>query len=76
MVIAHSSLSHTKIKAYFYRFPLYYSKYLAYKDWAYVGDLRVSGVFWLVNKLQKFFFIKLKFNKKVYNFSHIESLTL
>jgi hypothetical protein len=32
MVIAHSSISHKKVRAYFDRFPLYSSKYLAYKD--------------------------------------------
>jgi len=32
MVIAHNSISHAKVRAYFDRFPLYSSKYLAYKD--------------------------------------------
>jgi len=32
MVIAHNSRSHDLVRNYFYRFPLYSSKYLAYKD--------------------------------------------
>jgi len=32
MVISHSAISHEKVKSYFDRFPLYSSKYLAYKD--------------------------------------------
>jgi len=32
MVVAHNSISHAKIRTYFDRFPLYSSKYLAYKD--------------------------------------------
>jgi hypothetical protein len=32
MVISHSAASHAKVISYFDRFPLYSSKYLAYKD--------------------------------------------
>jgi hypothetical protein len=32
MVIAHNAASHAKVQSYFDRFPLYSSKYLAYKD--------------------------------------------
>jgi hypothetical protein len=32
MVISHSTASHAKVISYFDRFPLYSSKYLAYKD--------------------------------------------
>jgi hypothetical protein len=32
MVISHSSMSHKKVMEYFDKFPLYSSKYLAYKD--------------------------------------------
>jgi hypothetical protein len=32
MIISHSAASHEKVKSYFDRFPLYSSKYLAYKD--------------------------------------------
>jgi LAGLIDADG endonuclease/Cytochrome C and Quinol oxidase polypeptide I len=78
MVIAHSSLSHTKIRAYFDRFPLYSFKYLAYKDWAYVQDLRVSRGVLTSEQIAEVLFIKSQFNskRKVYNFSHLESLTL
>ncbi len=78
MVIAHSSLSHTKVRTYFDRFPLYSSKYLAYKDWAYVQNLRVSGGALTSEQIAEVLFIKSQFNskRKVYNFSHLESLTL
>lgn len=34
MVISHNNLSHKKVMEYFDKFPLYSSKYLAYKDWS------------------------------------------
>jgi hypothetical protein len=40
MVIAHNSKSHEIARSYFDRFPLYSSRYLAYKDWCRVQDLR------------------------------------
>jgi hypothetical protein len=43
MVIAHSSKSHEITRSYFERFPLYSSKYLAYKDWCRVQDLGASS---------------------------------
>ncbi len=78
MVIAHSSLSQRKVRTYFDRFPLYSSKYLAYKDWAYVQNLRVSGGALTSEQIAEVLFIKSQFNskRKVYNFSHLESLTL
>ena len=78
MVIAHSSLSHKKVRAYFDRFPLYSSKYLAYKDWTYLQDLRLRGGLLTSEQIAEVIFIKSQFNKKrkVYNFSHLESLTL
>jgi hypothetical protein len=39
MAISHNSLSHDIVCNYFDRFPLYSSKYLAYKDWCRVQDL-------------------------------------
>jgi hypothetical protein len=78
MIIAHSSLSHTKVRAYFDHFPLYSSKYLAYKNWAYVQDLRVSGGALTSEQIAEVLFIKSQFNskRKVYKFSHLEFLTL
>ena len=38
MVISHSAESHLKVIEYFDRYPLYSSKYLAYKDWKYVVE--------------------------------------
>jgi hypothetical protein len=78
MVIAHSSISHKKVRAYFDRFPLYSSKYLAYKDWTYLQDLRLSGGVFTSEQIAEVQFIKSQFNskRKVYDFSHLESLTI
>lgn len=78
MVIAHSSISHDKVRAYFERFPLYSSKYLAYKDWIRVQDLRKSGGVLTDQQITEVEFIKSQFNSKrrTYDFSHLEFLTL
>lgn len=78
MVIAHSSKSHEKVRAYFDRFPLYSSKYLAYKDWVRIQDLRVSDSVFTMQDITEVEFIKSQFNskRKVYDFSHLEFLTL
>ena len=78
IVIAHSKASHEKVINYFERFPLYSSKYLAYKDWSYVvnqSELRAGRV--LTDKeifeVEK---IKAQFNskRKIFDFSHLENL--
>lgn len=76
MVIAHSSISHEKVRAYFDRFPLYSSKYLAYKDWIRVQDLRRPGGILTKQQITEVEFIKSQFNskRKTYDFSHLESL--
>ena len=76
MVIAHNSRSHEIVRKYFDAFPLYSSKYLAYKDWCLVQDLRkkksLSKQDW--DKVKA---IKNQFNskRKIFDFSHLDSLT-
>ena len=76
MVIAHNSGSHDIVRNYFYRFPLYSSKYLAYKDWCYVQDLH-RGKSLSREDLNNIKAIKAQFNskRKVSDFSHLDSLT-
>ena len=76
MVIAHNSRSHDIVRNYFDRFPLYSSKYLAYKDWCYVQDLH-RGRSLSKDDLDKIKAIKAQFNskRKVFDFSHLDSLT-
>jgi hypothetical protein len=81
MVIAHSSKSHEITRSYFERFPLYSSKYLAYKDWCRVQDLGASsrtGEKYLTEGVAEIESIKAQFNskRKVFDFSHLDSLTL
>lgn len=78
MVIAHNSESHQNTLEYFDRYPLYSSKYLAYKDWKYVVEqikLRDGKPLTAENilEIQK---IKAQFNnnRKVFDFSHLDSL--
>ena len=78
MVISHNIQSHNKIIYYFDRFPLYSSKYLAYKDWKFVVELLIKrGNKILTNEeileVEK---IKAQFNKKrlSFDFSHLDSL--
>ena len=78
MVIAHSSISHAKVRAYFDRFPLYSSKYLAYKDWKRVQDIRASADTLTKEQINQVEYIKSQFNskRKTFDFSHLDSLTL
>lgn len=78
IVIAHSSRSHAKVKAYFDRFPLYCSKYLAYKDWIRIQDIRISGNVFTKEQITEVQFIKSQFNskRKFYDFSPLDCLTL
>ena len=78
MVISHSAASHEKLKSYFDRFPLYSSKYLAYKDWSYLVEqtrLRAGKVLTKeeISEVEK---IKAQFNSKrtSFYFSHLEKL--
>jgi hypothetical protein len=80
MVIAQSSKSHEIVRNYFDSFPLYSSKYLAYKDWCHVQDLRQAAPGQVLTKqqIEEVEFIKSQFNskRKVFDFSHLDSLTL
>jgi hypothetical protein len=77
-VIAHSIPSHLKVIEYFDRYPLYSSKYLAYKDWKYVVEqirLRDGKPLTSENilEIEK---IKAQFNnnRTVFDFSHLDSI--
>jgi hypothetical protein len=79
MVISHSSASHEKVINYFNKFPLFSSKYLAFKDWSYVVELsrlRAGKVFTseeiLEGGAEK---IKEQFNskRKLFDFSHLDN---
>jgi len=75
MVIAHNFRSHQIIRKYFEDFPLYSSKYLAYKDWCLIQDLH-KGKSLNKQDLDKIREIKAQFNnkRKIFNFSHLNSL--
>ena len=78
MVISHNLDSHKKVIEYFERYPLYSSKYLAYKDWKYVVEqirLRQGKPLTAENilEIQR---VKGQFNnkRKNYDFSHLNTL--
>lgn len=78
MVISHSAASHAKVISYFERFPLYSSKYLAYKDWSYVVEqvrLRAGKVL-TEKEILEVETIKAQFNSKrnSFDFSHLDNL--
>lgn len=72
--VAHNSRSHEIVREYFENFPLYSSKYLAYKDWCLVQDLHKGSL--SKDNLEKIKSIKNQFNtkRKQFNFSHLDSL--
>ena len=76
MVIAHNYKSHDIVREYFDRFPLYSSKYLAYKDWCKVQDIH-RGKSLIKEDLDKIKEIKSQFNskRKLFDFSHLDYLT-
>ncbi len=76
MVISHNSRSHEIVRNYFDRFPLYSSKYLAYKDWCRVQNLH-KGISLNKETLKEIKAIKDQFNnkRKVFDFSHLDCLT-
>ena len=78
MIISYNLESHLKAIEYFDRYPLYSSKYLAYKDWKYVVEqikLRNGKALTTENvkEIQK---IKSQFNnkRKEFDFSHLNIL--
>lgn len=86
MAIAHNRTSHEIVRSYFDRYPLYSSKYLAYKDWCSIQDLvwnNHKGNYVKKNSLTKANLMQIKaikaqFNSKRVNFdfSHLNSLTI
>ncbi len=78
LVVSHNSKSHEIIRSYFDRFPLYSSKYMAYKDWCYVQDLTKKQKGLTLNLIKEIEYIKTQFNskRKVFDCSHLEFLTL
>jgi hypothetical protein len=74
MIIAHNSKSHGIVRSYFDTFPLYSSKYLAYKDWCRVQDLR-EGKNLTKEDIVEIESIKAQFNskRKLFDFSHLDS---
>jgi len=74
VAVAHNSRSHEIVRKYFESFPLYSSKYLAYKDWCNVQDLHKGSL--SKDNLEKIKSIKDQFNskRKVFDFSHLNSL--
>jgi hypothetical protein len=77
MVISHSSSSHEQVRKYFNKFPLFSSKYLAYKDWCKVQDLQLEKKF-VVDYIEECKEIKSRFNnnRKIFNWGHLKNLTL
>jgi hypothetical protein len=78
MVVSHSAASHVKVINYFNRFPLYSSKYLAYKDWSHVVEqtrLRAGKVL-TKEEISEIETIKAQFNnkRKSFDFSHLDTL--
>lgn len=80
MVISHSMASHEKVISYFKRFPLYSSKYLAYKAWSYVVELNKlrGGKILTQEDILKVERIKALFNSKrnTFDFSHLDDLDI
>lgn len=73
-VVAHNSISHEILRNYFQNYPLYSSKYLAYKDWCLVQDLHKGSL--SKENLERIKAIKNGFNtkRKVFDFSHLNFL--
>lgn len=78
MVISHSIKSHDKIIRYFNSFPLYSSKYLAFKDWKGVVERLIirAGKPLTIQEVSEVEKIKAQFNNKrlTFDFSHLNSL--
>lgn len=78
MVISHNNLSHKKVMEYFDKFPLYSSKYLAYKDWSNLVKRNIARDSKPLSKediieIEK---IKSQFNSKrvSFDFSHLNNI--
>ena len=78
MVISHNNISHKKVMEYFDKFPLYSSKYLAYKDWAYLVKKNIARNSKPLSKedIVEIEQIKSQFNskRKFWDFSHLNNI--
>jgi len=78
MVVSHNIQSHIKVMEYFDRYPLYSSKYLAYKDWRHVLQQVIlrGGKPLTAENILEIERIKAQFNKKrtQFDFSHLDSI--
>jgi LAGLIDADG DNA endonuclease family protein len=78
IVISHNIQSHIKVIDYFDIFPLYSSKYLAYKDWKFIVKLLIkrNGKNLTSAEVEEVEKIKAQFNKKriLFDFTHLDSL--
>lgn len=77
-IISHNIESHKKTMEYFNKFPLYSSKYLAYKDWSYVVNKIISrnGAKLSEEETKEIVRIKSQFNTKrsSFDFSHLDRI--
>ena len=78
MVISHNAARHDKIIKYFNLFPLYSSKYLAFKDWSYGVELSKmrDGKILTLEEISEVKKIKEQFNskRKIFDFTHLDNL--
>jgi hypothetical protein len=78
MVVSYNIQSHSKAIEYFYRYHLYSSKYLAYKDWKLVVEkIRLrDGKPLTGNDILEIDKLKGQFNNKrtQFDFSHLDSI--
>ena len=77
IIISHNWRSHDIVRNYFNHFPLYSSKYLAYKDWCRIQDLH-KGISLSKEGLKEIKAIKKQFKskRKAYDLLHLDSLTI
>ena len=78
IVISHNLQSHVKVIEYLSKYPLYSSKYLAYKDWKHIVEqirLRAGKPLTIENilEIEK---VKAQFNRNrtEFDFSHLDSI--
>jgi hypothetical protein len=77
IVVAHNSRSHQIVRSYFDRFPLYSSKYLAYKDWCYVNSIANNKDHLNPKVFQSLKMIKERIKKRNYNsWEHLDQLEI
>lgn len=76
-VMSHNKNSHSKLIAYFEKFPLLSSKFLDYKDWAYILELQRSNKL-TTSYLDKAVTIRTDFNstRSTFKWGHLNSCYL